>query len=184
MSSIGKHLKISEIIKEIIQEVGDLQNIEPYEFKGSSTQAFVTVPGFDEVEIFFVPIIGGMDTSSIPDVYNPENNTILQFGYSVDGKYTQVKKVRYTELVRILKTAVDFFEERLPYMLNRFGNFTIFVIGAQSKHTEDFISDPQKHALYHRIIVKNLPSTFRVNEVDLKILSGESKKSIIFQKIK
>ncbi len=184
MSSPTKHILLSTIYEEILKEVGDLQNIEPYPFTVRGRLAKVHTSGPEQIDIFYEEVSGYIDMSSIPPVYNPENNKIVSFTFDVNGVQTQFKKSNYKELIRILRTVAEFFKEVSPSILREYGDSTIFIIASQSKTSGEFLTDSQKDAIYYQILIKNLPNSFRINQLDLKILSGASKKAVVFQKIK
>ncbi len=184
MSSPKKHILLSTLYQEILKEIGDLQNIDPYPFTVYGRVAKVHTSGPEQIDMFYEEVSEYLKISSIPPVYNPEQNKIVSFAFDINGVQTQYKKSSYKELIKILRTVAEFFKKVVPSILEEYGDSTIFVIASQSRTSEDFLTDSQKDAIYYQILIKNLPNSFRINQVDLKTLSGKSKKSIIFQKIK
>lgn len=186
MSKFSRQFTLSSLIKEIINEVGDLGNIEPYPFSTmSDTYANFKTDDSEKVSVYFEDITDIMDKSSIPKVFDPKNNLIIQFVYDVQGSTSQYKKTSFGELIKILKTVLVFFKEKIPYIFSKYGKNVIIVISSQSRYSDTFNpNDPQKDALYQEVVIKNLPSGFRNQIVDISSLDGVSKRSILIQNIK
>lgn len=189
MSNLKKQFKLVKLIEEILQEVGDLRNVKPYPFTHNLhyyTGSFITENG-DLVSMSVQDISNQLDRKLIPPSFikkvlglvrtNIFEGSIFQIAYEVEGSSTQYRKVEYGELVRILKTLVDFLNIVLDQVIKDHGRDTIFVIGSQAKDTADYKPDPQKDALYRSILLKNLPKDFRSAEINV-----EGKPGLIFQK--
>lgn len=168
-----------ELLKEVLNEVGDLANIKPFPyryhsdfFEGSfSTEKDEMVRmGLENISFF-------KDEFTVPPVFNPEENEIYQVVYSVEDSETQYRKASYKELAAILKTVMEFCKEAFEDAEESTGGKPIFLIASQSKHSSDYAPDPQKDALYKSIILKNLPTSYRSAEIVVK-----GKSVIIIQK--
>jgi hypothetical protein len=188
MANVKKQLTLQKLIQEVIQEVGDLANIEPYRYTYLSNipaGTFITTEG-EEVLMFMEKI--DLPEIKIPTIFKQtgrgleEKNQIpiVQIGYTVQELATQARKTNLKELYRILKTLLNFVNRSIPAVVNKYGEDTLFIIASQSKSTEDFEPSPQKDALYREIFYKNLPKDqFRTAELNLN-----GKPTILFQKIK
>ena len=169
MSNLKKQLQLTELLKEILSEVGDLANIKPYpyNYKGGGFFGWFHTEQGDKVRMFIEDLGDFRGQFNLPPVFNPNRNSIFQVAYSVEDSHTQHRKTTYKELAAILKTVVEFCKVAFEDIDRVFGDKPIFLIGSQSKHTEDYKPDPQKDALYKTIILKNLPSTYRTAEIDI-----------------
>lgn len=188
MSDLGKQLSLQKILQEVLLEIGDLANIEPYKYTYHSNipgGSFITTEG-DEVFMFMQKI--DIPEIKIPTVFRQtgrgleekEQIPVIQIGFTVEDRATQARRTNLTQLYRILKTVLNFVDRSIPTILNTYGNDTLFIIASQSKDTEDFAPSPQKDALYREIFFKNLPKDeFRTAELDSK-----GKPTILFQKKK
>lgn len=179
MSNLKKQLKIMELLKEVLNEIGDLANIKPYPWRYDS--AFFEGSFFTEKDEMVRMGVENLsffkDELKLPPVFNPEKNEIYQVSYSVEGNESQYRKASYKELAAILKTVMEFCKEVFQDVERSVGGKPIFMIASQSKYTQDYAPDPQKDALYKSIILKNLPTTHRSSEIDVK-----GKPVIIIQK--
>jgi hypothetical protein len=181
MTKKSRQLVLQKLVKEIIQEVGDLRNVEPYKFNYVKTlhAGAFTIPEIGGVTMYIEDITHDILLGELPPVFSPYANEIFQIGYTVEGVGTQYKKTDYKQLIKILKTVLEFTKRAVPDVLEKYGQGTIFGIASQAKDTEDFIPSPQKDALYRAIVLQNLPEGFRNVELNLN-----GKPTILFQKIK
>lgn len=154
-----ENISLFQLLTEIISEVGEFNNIEPYkyitnerggEFKtdeGNRVTVSVTEWPLQLYKNFeFPPIV---DTTSKP-MYN--------IGYSVEGEGDQFIKTNYKTLIKILKTVSLIIEYHLKQLDYKNPIFTVFATGKKGKGHED----PQKTMLYKEILSKNLPSNYRI----------------------
>lgn len=169
MSNLKKQLKIMELLKEVLNEVGDLANIKPYPwryhpafFEGSflTEKDEMVRMGVENLSFF-------KDEFKLPPVFNPEENEVYQVAYSVENTETQYRKASYRELASILKTVLEFCKEAFQDVERSVGGKPIYLIASQSKHSSEYATDPQKDALYKSIILKNLPPTYRTAEINI-----------------
>lgn len=163
-------LTLSKLLKEIINEVGDLKNIKlfPYNlekgtftvlykeerYKGKVTFTFLNEKG---LSIFELPPV--VDLTKIKTGYN--------VGYSIEGVSSQYIKGDIRLLLTILKTVsiiVAEFIEKHPDSLYLFFGENKTGVG---------MDDPQKLALYQQILGNNLPQNFRIGKTSiLKTVPG------------
>lgn len=179
MGNVKKHLKLMELLKEVLNEIGDLTNIKSYTYRYHSDffeGSFFTDKD-ERVNMGIENLSSFRDEFKLPPVFNPEENEIYQVAYYVEESQTQYRKASYKELAAIMKTVVEFCKEAFQDVKESVGGRPIFLIGSQSKYTADYKSDPQKDALYKSIILKNLPSTYRTGEIGIN-----GKPVIIIQK--
>jgi hypothetical protein len=150
--------KLFKLLNEIITEVGDLNNIEPYKLdSGGYADSFLiddktyATVHFDPVnsfsnkspEIEFPPII---------DI-NRDKVQITNIGYKIEGSTSQHYKTTPSTLFRILKTValiVERYAEEWPD--------EVLVVFEEDKFGN--VSAGQKTKLYAQVIMKNLPPNF------------------------
>lgn len=186
MSNLKKQLELKRLVEEVIKEVGDLVDIKPYPYKfnmritGDMLEyigMFKTDDGY-RVAMFLEDLSEFRDDMNIPPSFDTPNSRIYQIGYRVEGVDTQYAKTNYSELMKILKTVLDFSEKFIPNIIREYGKDTIFIIGSQAKDTDDFKSDPQKDKVYNSILSKNLPSGYK----NIKTTTRDGKLLLIFKK--
>ena len=156
-------ISISKLVKEVLQEIGDLNNIKP--FPNLSNNIYNMGNG-NKLRIDIFPIsLDESDKKRIPRVFDLDE-AIFNIGFKVNDVDTQAFKSEPKILFRVLKTVSDRIN---MYLMNQKKNnvYPLFIIGAQSK-TIDFpgVNDPQKLKLYRQIITKNLPPGYRVQNID------------------
>jgi hypothetical protein len=179
MCNLKKQLKLMELLKEVLNEIGDLANIKPYAYRYHSDffeGSFFTDKD-EMVRMSLDNLSSFRDEFKLPPVFNPEQNQIYQVSYSVEDSQTQYRKASYKELVAIMKTVVEFCKEAFQDVEESTGGKPIFLIASQSKESQEYAPDPQKDALYKSIILKNLPSAYRTAEIDIN-----GKPTMIIQK--
>jgi len=200
MSNIKKQLTLQQLLTEVLNEVGDLKSIEPYQYTYSSDYGggreiyygnFTTSDG-DEVLMTVEEVTDNVNVydrekkylDKIPPVFKQgkelqgKDLLFYEIVYSVEETTSQYRKTNVRELFRILKTVLEFTTQVIPKIVKEHGRQVIFTINSQAKHTENFEPSPQKDALYRSIILQNLPKDFRNAEVTLF-----GKPNIIFQKL-
>lgn len=168
-----------ELLKEVLNEVGDLANIKPYPYRYHSDffeGSFFTDKD-EMVRMSLDNLSWFREQLNIPPVFNPEENQIYQVAYSVEDSETQYRKASYKELAAILKTVMEFCKEAFEDAEESTGGKPIFLIASQSKHSKEYGPDPQKDALYRSIVLKNLPPTYRTGSATV-----EGKPVIVIQR--
>lgn len=132
-------------LNEMINEVGDLENIEPYPFQNNE---FKTEEGWkvkvklEPVEEKYCKLLGLPYTEK----------QVLNVGYSVEGKQDQHKKSTFHSLIRILKTISVILIE---YIENNSKIKALLFIAA-NKDPNNLSTDSQKEKLYKAIILDQL----------------------------
>jgi len=138
-----QNLKLSNLLSEIINEVGDLTNISNYNYELNNNggifnftynqQEYKCVVEFTEVPV-------DLNTSfSLPPVINHLNKKIVSIGFSIEGTDEQYIKTDQNTLLKILKTVTSIIKD----CIKRYSDDTIFVIFATSKIGMGF-NDSQK----------------------------------------
>lgn len=157
-------VKLAHLLKEIINEVGDLQNIQPLpydldkgtftvpyrekEYRGKVTFTFLNEKG---LSVFELPPV--VDLSKIKTGFN--------IGYSIEGVSSQFIRGDAKLLFAILKTVsilVTEFIKKHPDSL--------YLIFGENKAGIG-MEDPQKLAIYRQILGRNLPEGFRIGEASI-----------------
>jgi hypothetical protein len=140
-------LSLKLILENIIKEVGDLNNIQPYKYQNNE---FVTEEGWKVT----------VSIDDIDDAYYEYINLpfkqkyIKVISYKVEGEQSQYKKTTYTKLIKILKTVTDIIIE----YINNNSNIKALLIFAANKNPDKLLSstDPQKSEMYKAIILKQI----------------------------
>jgi hypothetical protein len=145
------------ILHEIVQEAGDLNNVQPYEYTvDSGGYEFETEDGLkvhvefekmSDVEIDLLRVKRSLG-------YTPDPDNAVNVGYSVNNIDTQAKKTDYRTLVKILKTVGDIV---IDYAKSNPEVVAMSVIPA-NKDEKNYTktSDPQKLMMYQAILVNNI----------------------------
>lgn len=193
MSNLKKQLTLQQLLKEVLNEVGDLAGIKSYGFKydRSSYEGKFLTSESDQVVMFIQDITDVVQEYEefglvkIPPVFRQTGKSLSQntdvaffdIGYNVNGTDTQFRKTDLRQLVRILKTVLEFAKVAVVDVMEDVGEKTVFIVSSQAKDTEESKPDPQKDALYRSIILQNLPPGFRTAELVIR-----EKPAILFQK--
>jgi len=176
-------IKLISLINEMIEEIGDLSNIEPLPRRGFNNWE---VPGKDEetykleMDISPVPLYSKAKyLNKIPPSYDTSED-LYHVSFAIENMDTQFMKTSPKILFRILKTVASEIKKSLSRAEDADSN-PILMIGAQSKLGLGK-EDPQKLKLYKAIIAKNLPSGYRINSV--KNFFDDGYEGILIQKEK
>jgi hypothetical protein len=157
-------IALTTLLREVVNEVGDLQNIQPLlhdiskgtftvpykgkEYRGKVTFTFLNTKGLSAFD--FPPVV---DLQQIKTGYN--------VGYSIEGISSQFIKADTKLLLSILKTVSIVVADHVEKHPN-----SIHVFFGENK-TGIGMEDPQKLAMYGQILGKNLPQGYRMGEVKL-----------------
>jgi hypothetical protein len=165
-----KDIKLLKLLHEMINEVGDLQNIQPFDYtitdNGGEFDAFLNNEKV-KVETTFTESPSNINHMfSFPPVISPNHKKIYNIGFSIRNNDEQFSKENYHILIRILKTVVNIITDSL----SKYPKDSIFVFFATSKIGKGF-EDPQKMKLYKLIMQNNLPSGYRMGTA--KFLDNE-----------
>lgn len=158
-------IRIAQLIKEIVSEVGDLQNIQPLpydlekgtfvvphkgkEYRGKVLFTFFNKQGLEIIQ--FPPVV---DLANFTTGYN--------IGYSIEGIGSQYIRGDAKLLFTVLKTVSILVAD---FVINH--PESIYLIFAENK-TGIGMEDPQKLLLYKQILGKNLPQGFRIGEMGIE----------------
>lgn len=152
--------KLISILSEIITEVGDLQNIQPYQWsKINDTRYDFQIKREDETfrcSVTFT-VLSKNDISLIKfnPIIQPENADAIQnVTYSIEGEGSQYLKSDFKLLIRVLKTVSDIIEYHIQSTSN-----TIFVIFEETK--SERIGSAQKSKIYQAIMTQNMLPGYR-----------------------
>jgi hypothetical protein len=171
MAQLGQQIKLLNLLNEILNEIGDLQNIEPYGFYYEPEESgfytddrdLIVMRVEDDTEIL-------RDELEASKIFEKDKNIIYSLSFNVNGETTQAKKSNLKEFYKIIK-AVSIFAskelERINSGLSR-NEKPILVIGAQSKTIKGLVNDPQKYQFYQNILSKGLPPNYRIQDGKFK----------------
>lgn len=165
--------KLLTLLSEIITEVGDLQNIQSYQWtkKSDISYDFDVIYGDDTLR-------GNVMLSKLSDeerslmkfnpVVQPEKaDSIFNIGYTIQGTSSQHIVTNFKVLIRILKTVSDIIEHQIQSFPN-----SIFTIFEESK--TDKVEPAQKSKLYQAIMTQNMLPGYRGSEVKYFNMKGYS----------
>lgn len=156
--------KLISILTEIITEVGDLQNIQPYEWSKISNNRYDFQVEFNEDTLRGSVIFNRLSQNDISlikfnPVIQPENADAIQnVTYSIEGEGSQYLKSDFKLLIRVLKTVSDIVEYHIQSTSN-----TIFVIFEETK--SERIGSAQKSKIYQAIMTQNMLPGYRGSTV-------------------
>jgi len=157
--------KLSQLLTEIINEVGDLQNIQPLPYDLAKGTFTVSHKGTDyRGKVLFTFFNKqGLGMIQFPPVVNLSNfETGYNIGYSIEGIGSQFIRGDIKLLLTVLKTVsilvADFIKKHPDSM---------YLIFAENKIGIG-MEDPQKLSLYKQILAKNLPQGFRVEKMSIE----------------
>ncbi len=153
--------KLKKLIKEsYLKEIGDLKNIDSYNFYKISPSRWEFDTDFGDVDVNF----NEFDPKQFENFKVKHNDydysqPIYNVNYSINDVISQIEKSNYKELMKIINTVSKiikgFIESNSPYSLLIFG---------ADKMGSDAISDKQKNSLYFAVSKNKLPSNYRISK--------------------
>lgn len=158
-------IKISQLLKELVNEVGDLQNIQPVPYdvsKGTFAVDYlekqyrgkVQFTRLDKKGLSLIKLPPIVDQTKIQVGYN--------IGYSIEGISSQAIKGDVKLLLSILKAVSEIVADHIIKQPD-----AMYFIFAESKVEAGF-NDPQKLKLYQHILGHNLPKGFRMGKAEIE----------------
>ena len=159
-----KKYDLLNILNEVLNEVGDLKNIQSYpysltnnggefeiEFDGISTK---TTVGFDKwpdtMKKYF----------SFPPIVDIENKTIINIGFTIGGSDSQFQITNISLLLKVIKTVGDIIIDSI----HKFDKLNpVFALFASDKKGVGF-NDSQKMGFYKLVLSQNIPTGWRIGE--------------------
>jgi hypothetical protein len=157
-------IKISKLLKEVINEVGDLRNIVPLEYNKDNNTFIVPYKGHEYTGKVTFTFLNkqGLKLFKVPPVVNLDNiDTGYNIGYSIEGVASQFIKSNISLLLSVLKTVSIITGE----FINKHPD-AIYFIFAESKVGIGF-DEKQKLGLYKHIVGQNIPQGFRIGEASI-----------------
>jgi hypothetical protein len=164
------NIKLMMLLHETLNEIGDLQNITPYEYKKINNLNYIFSANINgektNVKVWFDNIENAIPLLKVnSQIYNNNlkkyyQDGVYNMGFSVNKKTSQYDKTNLREYFPILKTisniAFEFINNRDP--------FAITVFGEDKKGTGGI--DPQKTLLYFKLLSSNLPKKYRLDNIE------------------
>lgn len=146
-------LNLRALLREVLNEVGELEGIESYSFSKTSNDMykFKTEQG-DKVIVKFALYPLTYIENSLPKDIDP-NGTFINIEFEVEGEDTQFRKSTYNYLIKILKTI---FNITLDYLKINHPKYILIVATNKSKQKSSEELDQQKGKLYQAIMLKNI----------------------------
>jgi hypothetical protein len=176
------NIRLLSILNEVLNEVGDLQHVEPSPYSKSSESTYnfsvnldgEDVPGevvFQSIDKYVHPNDLKVTSRIFRDNFSGDLSTIFNVGYQIGGKTTQYQKSDIKNLYIVMKTVVeiikDFIKTNQPFGV---------VFFEDNKNSEVGI-DKQKRLFNHAISKNHLPSNYRMEEGKI----GETEMTIIYK---
>jgi hypothetical protein len=152
-------IKLKILYEQILKEVGDLENIQPYPYSGNS---FITEQGWKVKVILTLWDEWYLEKFNINPNFYPL--PIYNVGFTVEGVESQFNKTTLSEYLKILKTIaliVEKFNKKIK------PNGLIF-FATNKDESKVLITDPQKLKLYKLIVMKQLIKTNEYKTVNLE----------------
>lgn len=172
-------IKLSKLLTEILNELGDLKNIESVEWERDSNSYTFQVDN-NKVVCEFQPwlyqelidiIIPSVDNEVFQDTVIKKRALLLNsynLSFTVDGRTDQAKKTDVQTLFVILSTIVsiakDFIKTNNPFIL------TIF----SSSKFGGISNDRQKDLIYREISKQHLPSNYYLRDIHIKEMMNDN----------
>jgi hypothetical protein len=157
-----ENIKLIKLFEEIINEVGDLNNIPVFEYSLNSnggTFDFEFKDDKAECRVSFTQMPTEVyHLIDLPPIV-PRNKEIISVGFDIEGTDEQYFKSNYRLLLRIIKTVAEIITDSLY----RYPKDAVFIIMARDK-TGRGSNDSQKMDLYKMVLQQNLPSMYRMGE--------------------
>lgn len=146
-------LSLKLLYEEIIKEIGDLENINPYEYTTVSSDNYLFNVGDDKVNVYFEKMdlnqIQAMNDFLDKDFFKENTYNVV---YDIEGVQSQFTKSNYHVLVRILKTIMSII---IDFINNNDVDFLVFYSMDKTGQTM-FKTDSQKTKLNKLIITQNI----------------------------
>ena len=159
------NLKLTQILKRLLVEVGDLVSTKPYSYiRVSKTEYKFEDKDQDNVQVSFNLFTDELN-QTLPQVL--QSKLGYNLGFDIKGITTQAKQIPFSDYNRILKTVVEittrFMEEVQPDF--------IFTKGT-SKGMEDIESATIKDYYYLSVMKHNTPPGYGYSTQDLGPYKG------------
>lgn len=156
-----KNISLITLLKEVINEVGDLENIHPYDYNLNNDGGEFDIILHDIKTKVKVNITKSPDKLkpefNFPPIISSNDKEVYNVGFTVGNEDTQYSKEDYSILVKTIKTVVEIVKNSL----NKYPKNIIFVFFAASKIGKGH-QDPQKLKFYKIILQQNLPNGWRI----------------------
>lgn len=164
-------IKLIELLMDVIQEVGDLKNIQPFKFTLTNNGGKFNIDHQDKTFRVNVSLtLWGSEYHKwldFPPIVDIKDKSIYSVGYDVEGDDTQVFKGDLRILIRIIKTVSEIVKD---FINKNQSQNPIFVISATGKKGESY-EDQQKLNLYRAVLTQNLPQGWRMGYGDNNALN-------------
>lgn len=155
-------VKLFEVYKEMLNEVGDMKNIKPYSFiRPNHLKYQFVVEGDLEVTVNFMKwATEDLKYIKFPPAASIEKaSAVYNIGYNIEGDDKQYMKPTAGMLFRILKTVLECIEDFMKSHSN------IFITVFETSKISDENKIGQKLPLYIQLAYKNKPSGHRTGNV-------------------
>lgn len=176
-------MRLTKLLNEVLNEIGDLNSIEPMYVKYHSPEAaYSYTDSMDRIDMKIKSDEKWSDLEQniveIPKIvqqtYNQTkgNKDIISVGFSVNNDNKQGNKLDLKEYYRILKTVLDFTNN----YINKFQPFIILIIAEEIS-----LGKNTKNNLYLNIIKHNINNNYKIID---NIQTKDGHKGTIIMRLK
>lgn len=156
-----RRISLMELYQEIIDEVFDFKNIEPYELENTHEGWKFDAVLKDElvpVYVYIQPV--NIERFRLPSKFK-KTSDVVNFGFEIGESRTtsQYEKTTYRDYIRILATV---FLALNQYISKKKPDIVTFF--SESKHGGNAV-DVQKDDVYFKAIDRNKPSNYGVESI-------------------
>lgn len=169
---------------EILLEIGDYNNIKPYDLSNVSKNgaAFVTDEGWNcTIEIEQITVEQLKQDTNIPPVFyqvydrsKEKNKDIFNVGYKVEDNEKQYEKSDLTSLNKILATVLEYMKR----FMDEYDPFALVIIATPSQHEVEKDKNV-KLGLYTNIVRNSIFNKYRSSS-----FTKDERKGIVLYKKK
>ena len=154
-------MKIKTLLEDIVNELGDLKNIKPYEvvpkkLGKEESYRFIT----EEGDVGFIHF-SHLDDEEVDDMSLEEKyyGNGYEVEYSLNGTYLQSHVESLGELLRIISTVV----EAIKIHMEKSNSLLYVVYGARKRNLG---GTNQKFNLYKAVVSKHIPPGWEIGETN------------------
>jgi hypothetical protein len=158
----NERLKLIPLLQEIINEIGDFNNIKPFKFDKNLEFdiPFNNKIYKGKVEITLITdsfILNGLYQSKYDPIITTQINQYYNISYTIDGGDIQSIRSELGLLTRILYTVILILQKEL----SKYPKNSLFFIAAEEKQADK----TQKMDYYWEIMIKNVPNSLKKGEI-------------------
>lgn len=174
-------VKLTDLLP--LNELGDLQNIEPFKLNKLKDEYYFKIRNGVQVYIKFkyyenlgIQKLIVDDGGVFDNTFDPDTDNIYNLGFTVNGSDTQFMKADQGLLFRVMKTLHLALEDFIKF--NR--PFGILLLGIDKGG--ELKSDKQKNLLYYMIAKNNTPQGYTLKNLECYLSNVKLDGYILYEK--